>query len=402
MKKRIGELLIDAGVITESIIATALRDKKENEKIGDYLVGKGYVKEETLYEKLSEQLKTPLFKLSEISFKPNVMDVIDKEILKKNVSFPVELSGSLLTVAMADPLDENSIKELENASEFEISAVLATKSEILDYINKFYDIDDSIQEFFNSEDLEISDKNELHVVDVLTSIIKTNGNFSIVIGKKNKKAELLKGEFGKSTPKELNYLLNFVKKMTGYTEDSNISKFEVVMNREDGSKIHILLNTINRGIQLEFWIEARIIELVELEGNDKLSSLDNSGLVFVLNPLFKKREDFINSLVGLNKGKHKNRLLICTDDIYYEGFGIKTLSIEGSSNLKEFSVFGDVFVFVNGWELEIVDSVIDLLSKNKLVILQLPFGDKESYVEYLSSTAKGNVLLKLMNIAVIL
>lgn len=397
MKKRIGELLIDAGVITTSIVETALREKRPEEKIGDYLVGKGYVKEETLYEKLSEQLKTPLFKLSEISFKSEVTEIIDKELLKKHVAFPVELSGSLLTIAMSDPLDETSLKELEEAAEVEISAVLATKSEILDYINKFYDIDDSMQEFFNVADMELTDKNEMHVVDSMTKIIQSEGNFSIIIGKINKKTELLKGEFGDSSAKELNYLLNFVKKMTGYTDDSSNRKHEVVLNREDGSKIHILLNTINKGIQLEYWIEARIIELNNELGNDKLSTLDTSGLVMLLNPLFSKREDFIKSIVGLNNGLHKNKVILITDDIYLEGFGLKTLNLSGSDELKEFSVFGDVFVFTNGWEKDIFNSVMDLLSKNKLVILQLPFDTEEKCKEYLENDEKGKVYLNLLN-----
>ena len=111
-KKRLGELLVDAGVVSTKMIDDALQKKKEGQKLGDYLVENGLVVESILFEQLSKQLKIPLYNLQETDINVNVLDKIPRNILVEVSAFPVELTGSLLSVAMSDPLDDISLKKL--------------------------------------------------------------------------------------------------------------------------------------------------------------------------------------------------------------------------------------------------------------------------------------------------
>lgn len=398
MKKRIGELLIDAGVITESIVETALNNKAPDIKIGDYLVEKGYVREDVLYEKLSEQLKTPLFKLSEITFKNDVMNLISKDVLRSSVAFPIELSGSLLTVAMADPLDSSAIKDLEESSQLEISTVLANKSEILDYINKYYEIDDSIQDFFNIRDSDLNDTNEVQIADTLISYVKTNGILHLVINKTGGKIEMIKGDLGDMSSRDLNYLLNFVKKMTDHQDGR--SKSEVIIDHNDGKKLKMTLIEVQKGIQKEFWIEVRTVDIVDYESTTEsdMSEIKEPGLYVVLNGKFKKQKRFLDSLISLNEGEFKDDLILCTDNIEYEGYGIKTLN-DNDIDIKLFSNFSKCFVFLEGWNHGLKDDILHLLSKDKVVILQLPLQSIDSCNSYFS---EDDIVLSLIESVIVL
>jgi type IV pilus assembly protein PilB len=49
LKKRLGDLLVEAGVITEETVQNALNEKEEHQKLGDYLISNGYITEQRIY-----------------------------------------------------------------------------------------------------------------------------------------------------------------------------------------------------------------------------------------------------------------------------------------------------------------------------------------------------------------
>lgn len=398
MKKRIGELLLDAGVITESIIEEALSNKREDQKIGDYLVEKGYVKEDILYEKLSEQLKIPLFRLKDMSFKTYVLNALDKEIIKRNLAFPVEISGSLLTVAMADPLDEKALKEIEDSVEYDVVPVLALKSEILDYINKYYDIDDSIQEFFDIREDELDTKDELQVADMIYSILVEQRKWSVVIYQNRGVFHLLKGYVEADSSRDLSFIVNFVSKITGYSSDKEEARHESVYTLPNGSRMKFNLVVLNKGVGKEFWIEANLIEKENVGSNVKENEvlLEIPGVYLVLNRFFEHNKEFKNFLVGLNQSdRFKDSVIVCSDDISYEALGLKILNTI-RERIVDFSGFGDVFVLEKGWKEEYIDTVLGLLSKGKVVIIQVPFVNEQDCRDYFMEIKNGRVILNLV------
>lgn len=388
-KKRLGEILIDAGLVTSSIIDEALNNKRENQKIGDYLVEKGFVREDLMYEKLSLQLQIPLFKLSEIDIKQNALDSIGKELLNKYTAFPVELSGSLLTLAMEDPLDDAAIKEIENSIQLDVVGVFGLKSELLDYIGKYYDIDDSMIEFFGMNDKGSSDRNELQIADTFFSHLKSNNKFTIVISETRGRLSIKIGEISFISKKDIKYLLDFLKKIVGY--EDNLDEFNVLLNQND-NKVNIRMLVKRSKSQVEYWIDSILLNNEEDKELLGLENYTKSGIYVLLNNAFKNTEILKIKLQSLQTYEEK-RILVHSSDVTYEKYGLNVLDIP-YSEINDYVNFGELFLLDYGWEIENVVPLLRLLREDKTVYLHTPFSSRQEFINYLEKLGVSEIINK--------
>lgn len=142
-RKRLGDLLKEAGVIEEAQIEEALKEKQADQKLGDVLVEKGYVTEQQLIEVLEFQLGIPKVSLFHFPVDSQVISIVDKDFALRNLLVPIQRKGRELTVAMADPMDYYSIDDMKISTGFQISPVIATKYEIIQAVNRHYNLSDS-------------------------------------------------------------------------------------------------------------------------------------------------------------------------------------------------------------------------------------------------------------------
>ncbi len=160
-RKRLGDLLVEAGLITEDQLQNALEIKTKGEKLGDVLLQKGYITEQQLIEVLEFQLGIPHVSLFRYPFDPTLFAIVPKEIAKRSLLIPLKKEGEKLYVAMADPMDFYAIDDLRLATGFQIIAAIATKDDILRTITKYYDEDEGIEELLgdlNDTDIRKDDK----------------------------------------------------------------------------------------------------------------------------------------------------------------------------------------------------------------------------------------------------
>jgi type IV pilus assembly protein PilB len=148
-RKRLGDLLVEAGLITEDQLQLVLTEKPQGQRLGDALLQRGYITEHQLIEVLEVQLGIPHISLYGYPFETNLFTLISKEQALRNLLIPIKKDGDKLFVAMADPMDFFAIDDLRLATGFQIEAVLATKDDIVRSINKYYDIDDEFDELFD-------------------------------------------------------------------------------------------------------------------------------------------------------------------------------------------------------------------------------------------------------------
>ncbi len=146
-RKRLGDLLLEAGLITEEQLQSALRDRKPNQKIGEALLQKGYITEQQLIEVLEFQLGVPHVSLYGYPFEKNLLNLVSKETAKRHLLIPLKKQGDKLYIAMADPLDFIAIEHLRLSTGFQIEPVIASKDEILRAISRYYDVEDGFEEF---------------------------------------------------------------------------------------------------------------------------------------------------------------------------------------------------------------------------------------------------------------
>ena len=139
MRKKIGECLIQAGLITEDDLQTALTEhKRTGERLGSVLVRMNLATEKQITKALAYQLGFPYVSLADEPPDPNAIVLIPKEVAIKRVCVAVKLEKNLLTVAMSDPLLFSLVQDLEFQTGYRIRQVVATRSDILQAIETGY------------------------------------------------------------------------------------------------------------------------------------------------------------------------------------------------------------------------------------------------------------------------
>ncbi|TKC15625.1 GspE/PulE family protein [Robertmurraya kyonggiensis] len=145
-RKRLGDLLVEAGLLTEDQLQSTLNEKSPGQKLGDALLQRGYITEQQLIEVLEFQLGIPHISLYRYPFDTKLFYLIPKDIAKRNRLIPLKKDGDKLFVAMADPMDYFAIDDLRLSTGFQIETAIATKDDILRAINKYYEIDEGFEE----------------------------------------------------------------------------------------------------------------------------------------------------------------------------------------------------------------------------------------------------------------
>jgi type IV pilus assembly protein PilB len=139
LRKKIGECLIQAGLITEDDLRGALVEhKRTGERLGVVLVRLNLATEKQIAKALAFQLGFPYINLAENPPDPSAVVLIPKEVALKRVCVAVRLEKNLLTVAMSDPLLFSLVQDLEFQTGYRIKQVVATRGDIVDAIQTCY------------------------------------------------------------------------------------------------------------------------------------------------------------------------------------------------------------------------------------------------------------------------
>lgn len=145
-RKRLGDLLVESGLISEEQLNNTLRRKSADEKLGDALLREGYITEQQLIEVLEFQLGIPHINIFQYPIDPDVIQLVPKELAKRHYAMPIRRDKNKLLVAMADPMDYFAIEELRMATGYHIEPAIATKDELFRTITKYYDLQESMEE----------------------------------------------------------------------------------------------------------------------------------------------------------------------------------------------------------------------------------------------------------------
>ena len=144
-KKRLGDMLVEAGVISNEQLLLALEYQRQQPKkirLGVALVEKGFTTEDTIVEVLKQQLNIDSVSLVGVKIPSEITRLVsDAALLKKYAMIPYawdEKNTSGLKVAMEDPMDIMAIDDLAIVTGMDIIPVIASNSEIVRAIDKYY------------------------------------------------------------------------------------------------------------------------------------------------------------------------------------------------------------------------------------------------------------------------
>jgi type IV pilus assembly protein PilB len=139
LAERLGDLLIKRNYITPEQLKKASDEQKlKGGRLESNLVRLGYIKEDELLSFLSAQYRVPSVKISKMEINPNVIKLIPSSISKKYFIIPINRMGPKLTLAMADPSNIVVIDEIKFMTGFNVEPVVASETEIIDAVKKYY------------------------------------------------------------------------------------------------------------------------------------------------------------------------------------------------------------------------------------------------------------------------
>ena len=200
--KRIGDILIEQGIITPQHLKEALElQKKGNKKLlGEIFVETGIISREELYEVLQYVYETEYIDLSNYVIDPEVISLVSEKIALQFKLIPISKNNDELIIAMVNPLDVYAIDFVRDYTKIKkIKSLLASEEHILNAITNYYELgeyDDIFEklgigtdEVLFKEEEEEEDSNKLEAISREAPIIQLV-NMLIVQGVKDRASDI--------------------------------------------------------------------------------------------------------------------------------------------------------------------------------------------------------------------
>lgn len=138
--RRIGQVLVDLGFITDEQLAQLLEEQQQRPGalLGRIAEDMGLVTDEQIAQALAEQLNMQVAQLGELQLAPELLRMMTETMAQMYRVIPVQFDGSTMTVATCDPQNLRIQDELRTFLGFDIRMVIATERDIQAAINKYY------------------------------------------------------------------------------------------------------------------------------------------------------------------------------------------------------------------------------------------------------------------------
>ncbi|OQX24752.1 MAG: general secretion pathway protein GspE [Desulfobacteraceae bacterium IS3] len=135
MKKRLGKMLIEAGLLNQEQLDRALSEhRKANLKMGQFLIAERIITETDLVNIVSTQLNIEKYRPEAYPIDTSLASLIPSDVAQKHQMIPLKKKGTLLIVATTDPTDIQSIDIIESLTDCEIDPLICTEQEF-NYLN---------------------------------------------------------------------------------------------------------------------------------------------------------------------------------------------------------------------------------------------------------------------------
>ncbi len=136
---RLGDVLVRGGAITAEQLQSALAQQRKHKiPLGQLLVRLGHITDERMRQALGMQLNIPYIDLDRLGIDPALSRLINRSYARRRLLVPVSCLGDSLTVCMDDPTDHVAIDELSRSTRLTISVVTAAREAIENAFARLY------------------------------------------------------------------------------------------------------------------------------------------------------------------------------------------------------------------------------------------------------------------------
>lgn len=140
MDTRLGELLVRKGYITPEQLSKAVEEQRQQGgPLGTHLVKLGCLTEDALLAYLQKEYRLPITDPTRLDVPEEVLHLVPHTLVTKYYLLPINLTGSSLTLAMADPSNLAAIDEVKFLTGYDVKVTIASLSSLRRAIERFYD-----------------------------------------------------------------------------------------------------------------------------------------------------------------------------------------------------------------------------------------------------------------------
>lgn len=152
--KKLGEMLVETGIITGEQLQEALDEqKKSGGRLGQNLLALGFITEDVMMAFVGKQMGVPYISLSEYGEIPKeIIKIVPENLCRHQTLIPISLEENILTIAMADPLNVFTVDDLRVMTGYEIKVVISSESEIKNAIEKNYSNKQNMEDILRTMD----------------------------------------------------------------------------------------------------------------------------------------------------------------------------------------------------------------------------------------------------------
>ncbi|NOZ63846.1 MAG: type II secretion system ATPase GspE [Caldiserica bacterium] len=138
-RKKLGELLLEKGVITEKQLQQALEEQEKTGKLlGRVLVDLGLVKDEDILAVLGAQTGMQEVDISNIEVSPQLLEKVPGPVAKAYKIVPLRMEGNTLLVAMGDPLNIQALDDLRFLLDCDVKGLISNEQAVNEAIDRLY------------------------------------------------------------------------------------------------------------------------------------------------------------------------------------------------------------------------------------------------------------------------
>ncbi len=147
IRKRLGELLLDAKKLTEKDLLRALTEqKKYGDKLGKVIVKLGMLSEKEIIDTVSKQLNIPIVDIKGLEIPEDVITLITADMAKNSMVIPIMRRHNVLKLAMVDPLDIDAMDNVARMVMMEIEPLIVPEGELKQALEKYYGLKTIVEE----------------------------------------------------------------------------------------------------------------------------------------------------------------------------------------------------------------------------------------------------------------
>ncbi|EJE8155486.1 Flp pilus assembly complex ATPase component TadA [Vibrio alginolyticus] len=140
LRKRLGDLLVEEGIVSEEQIQQALNAQRSTgQKLGDALIDLGFITEKQMLDFLSQQLGLPLIDLGRAPVDAEAVQILPEVHARRLRAMVVARNGDTLRVAMSDPADLFIQESLMNLlGQYNLEFIVASERQLISSFDRYY------------------------------------------------------------------------------------------------------------------------------------------------------------------------------------------------------------------------------------------------------------------------